>query len=153
LTPSALETASPTPAASPSPTAPARTTAPVQTPTAAEVAAARTAVDQYTAALVRGDYTTAWQMLAPGSEPGLTFAEYKLERAGYFASVQGRYSVQAQPTDIGPITQWLPAPGVAIDLSHAVLVEVTYPGLAAYNVWDVYLVTPGANGLQIYSVR
>lgn len=140
--------------ASQSPSPPPTMTA--QTASPAEVAAARQAVDSYTAALVRGDYATGWAMLAPEAQSGwASFQDFIYERSAYFKSVAGRYTVQTWPSGVLPITDWLPATkGASIDLRHAVLVEVNYPALAMNNAgYSIYVVSAGPNGLLIYDVR
>jgi photosystem II stability/assembly factor-like uncharacterized protein len=148
------------PSQSPSPPASATAspspTMPIQTPSPAEVNAAKDAVDRYTAALIRGDDVAAWAMLAPEAQtPWGSLANYTYERSAYFKSVGGRYTIQVWPTDVAPITFWLTATyGASIDLRHAVLVKVDYPALAGNNAsFDLYIVSPGANGLAIFSVR
>jgi hypothetical protein len=151
--PSAVASASASPSAAASPTA--LPSVPAQTPSPADVSAARAAIDQYTAALVRGDYATAWAMLGPEAQTAVSLADYTAERSAFFTSVAGRYTVVTSPSGVAPITDWLAATnGASIDLAHAVLVEVDYPALAGNNAgYDLYIVNPGATGLQIYSVR
>lgn len=159
---------SPIPGATPSPTAMASSSAAptasssvtpttsAQMPTAADVAAASQAVELYTHDLVQGDYAAAWAMLGPEAQTHFgSLANFTYERSAFFTSVAGRYVVTPNPTDVGPITDWLPSTyGASIDLHHAVLVEVTYPALAGNNAgFDLYIVNPGSTGLQIYDVR
>ncbi len=127
-----------------------------QTPSPADAAAARNAVDQYTAALVRGDYATAYAMLAPESQPQWpSLSDFIYERSAFFKSVAGRYTIQVWPTDIMPLTSWLDDRNRSlIDQQHAVLVEVDYPALAGNNAgWEVCLVSPVGNQLEIFEVR
>jgi hypothetical protein len=158
--------ASPTgPSASPTTSAQASGSPPAatadQTPSPADATAARNAVEQYTAALVRGDYATAYGMLAPESRAQWqSLADYIYERSAYFKTIAGRYVIRVWPTDIGPITGWLTDDNRSlIDLHHAVLVEVDYPALDVINGGvknagiDIFIVSPGANGLEIFEVR
>lgn len=113
-------------------------------------------MEQYTAALVRGDYATAYGMLSPETQgQWQSLADYVSERSAFFKTVAGRYVVQVWPSDVGPITNWLTDSNRAfIDLRHAVLVEADYPALALNNAgWELFIVSPGANGLQIFQVR
>jgi copper(I)-binding protein len=130
-------------------------TMPGQTPSPADVAAAKDAVERYNAALVRGDYAAAYAMLAPQSQRGWhSLADYTSERSAYFHSVAGHYVVEAWPADTQPITTWLTDDNRAsIDLSHAVLIKVDYPAIASPAGWDMFIVSPGPNGLEIFDVR
>jgi hypothetical protein len=154
--PSATPSPSPSPSAaitaSPAPTS----TPPAGTPSPADASAARDALDRYTAALVRGDYATAWAMLAPEVQAHRgSLAAFTAERSAFFRSVAGRYTIVVWPADVAPITDWLSATdGATIDLHHAVLVEVDYPALAGNNAgYDLYIVNPSATGLHIFDVR
>jgi hypothetical protein len=131
-----------------------------QTPSPADALAAGKAVEQYTAALVRSDYATAYAMLAPESQTQWqSLSDYIYERSAYFKTVAGQYTVQAWPTDVGPITSWLTDSNRAfIDLHHAVLVKVSYPALAMKGGVgnagvEIFIVSPGASGLEIFDVR
>jgi hypothetical protein len=131
-------------------------TGPTGTPTAADLSAARTAIDQYTAALVRGDYATAWALLGPEDQAHVgTFAAWSAERRAFFQSVAGRYTIVVSPSGVAPITDWLAgAYGASIDLAHAALIEVDYPALAGNNAgYELFIVNPTADGPRIYSVR
>jgi len=129
-------------------------TGPSQTPAPAEVDAARDAMDAYLAALVRGDYAAAYAMLAPEAQAAHSLADFTNDSSAFFQSVGGRYTITVWPSDVGPITSWLPPTGVSIDLAHAVLIEVDYPALAGNNAgWELYIVSPGADGLEILGVR
>jgi hypothetical protein len=130
---------------------------PAETATPAEVLAASEAIDRYTAALVRGDYPTAWAMLAPEAQtPWGSLATFTYERGAFFTSVAGRYTIDVWPADFAPITLWVTQTyGAAIDLRHAVLVKVDYPALAGNNAgFTVYIVSPRlSGGLEIFDVR
>ena len=146
------------PPASPSPATPtAAPSGPSGTATAADIAAATAAVDAYTRLLVKGDWSAAYAMLAPASRDVYgSLATFTYERAAYFKSVAGKYTVTVPATgDTGPITDWLPDTyGTPLDLAHTVLVEVDYPALAGNNAgYGLYLVAPGASGLLIFDVR
>jgi hypothetical protein len=143
-----------------SPVGSARTTGPTgpaATATAADVSAATAAVDAYTRLLVQGDWAAAYAALARASRDHWgSLANFTYERAAYFKSVAGRYTVVVPAlAERGPITAWLPeTDGTPIDLGHTVLVEVDYPALAGNNAgYGLYLVAPGAAGLLIFDVR
>jgi hypothetical protein len=159
-TPSAPATTSPAPSpqgtAAPSPSQPPSGSA--GTPTAADIGAARNAVDAYTQFLVQGDYAAAWALLGPEAQTHLgSQAAYASERASFFKNLGGRYTVIVSPTDVAPISAWLAGTyGAFIDLDHAVLVEVDYPALAGNNAgYDLFIVNQRLNGLflRIYDVR
>ncbi|HYK95599.1 MAG TPA: hypothetical protein VE011_07035 [Candidatus Dormibacteraeota bacterium] len=143
-----------------SPSASALTAAPsspAATATAADIATAAAAVDGYTRLLVKGDWSAAYALLAPASRDHYgSLANFTYERAAYFKSVAGRYTVKIPaPADVGSITDWLPDTyGTSVDLGHTVLVEVDYPALAGNNAgYGLYLVAPGSGGLLIFDVR
>jgi hypothetical protein len=149
--------ASPSPEASlTSPAAPPPSE-PDQTPSPPEIAAAEAAVDAYTRLPINGDWAAAWSALAAGSRTQwASFADFRSERAAYFKSVAGQYTVTLPPTGSDqPIDEWARAMGGAtIDPGHAVLVEVDYPKLALNNAgYSLYLVQPGASGLEVFDVR
>jgi hypothetical protein len=156
-TPSAAASASPTTNPS-APTSAAPTSSPAVSPSssASPASAAASIVDAYTSDLVKGDYAAAWTLLAPDGPSGdLSFADWSSERAQFFKSVAGRYTIAVSPSDVGPLASWLASPwSSSIDLDHALVVEVTYPALAGNNAGaSVYIVNPTATGLQIYDVR
>lgn len=151
---SARPSSSPTESAAAS--ASASTPAVGQTPSPADAAAARNLVDQYTTALVRGDYSAAYAMLAPESQQHWqSLADFTYERSAFFRSVGGRYTIQVWPTEILPLTSWLTdRNGPLINQRHAVLVEVDYLALAGNNAGlDIYIVSPVGNELEIFDVR
>ena len=131
------------------------TSLPAEAPSSAEVAAAKAAVQDYTAALVRGDFPAAYRMLAPESQAHWqSLANYTGNRRAAFKEVNGRYSVSVPAQGLAPLESWLPATyGASIDPQHAVIVRVDYPSIAAYNAFDVYVVTDGPDGLKIFDVR
>ena len=111
-------------------------------------------VGQYETALVAGQWQTAFDLLAPTSlthEGG--FDEFASERAAYFASVDGRYTIG----DPARATNWADyGPAVAgADRSRAWLLEVDYPALAGNNAgFEQFVVAPDANGTwRIWPVR
>lgn len=151
--PSAAASAIPTPSPS-APTSAAPTSSPSSSASAASAAVA--IVDTYTNDLVKGDYAGAWALLAPdGPSRDLSFADWSSERALFFKSVAGRYTILVSPSDVGPLATWLASPwSASIDLARALVVEVAYPALAGNNAgYSVYIVNPTATGLQIYDVR
>jgi hypothetical protein len=152
LTPPSLpQAATPAPSTLPIPSLPIVSSIP--SPSAADKAAARTAVDRYTRALVVGDYAAAWAMLGAVTTPTPP-AEWSAERRAFFNSVGGDYEVTVDPTDVAPILAWLGNPGLqGADLTRAVLVEVTYPRIAQFNQFDLYVVVVGSTGPIIFGVR
>jgi len=131
-------------------------TGPTGTPTTADLSAARSAIDHYTAALVQRDYATAWALLGPEDQVSVgTIAAWSAERRAFFQSVAGRYTIVVSPPGVAPITDWLAGTyGAPIDLAHAVLVEVDYPALAGNNAgYELFIVNPTADGPRIYNVR
>jgi hypothetical protein len=85
-----------------------------------------------------------------------SLATYTYDRSAYFKSVAGRYTVNTPaPGSMAPITDWAATMyGPPLDLAHAVLVEVDYPNLAGNNAgFNLYVVQPGADGLDIFDVR
>ena len=123
-------------------------------PSPADVAAARQAIETYTKHLKDGETTPAWQMLAPKEQlKYASTAQWAVERYQFFQGVKS-YTVTADPKDVQPIRSWLAGTnGASIDLGHAVLVEVRYTGVTPPADWDLYIVNPTSNGLEIYSVR
>jgi hypothetical protein len=118
--------------------------------------AAMATIDRYVAALVNGDYPTAWAMLAPESRAGWgSVAAFAAERAPYFRSVAGRYTVAEAPPATAPLSFWITEDHLArVDPSHATLIEVDYPALAGNNAgYELYIVTDAAAGSEIFSVR
>ncbi|MGH2464073.1 MAG: hypothetical protein ACRDGI_01285 [Candidatus Limnocylindrales bacterium] len=126
------------------------------TPTAADLAAARTAINTYIADLVHGDYAAAWAMLGP-EDPlrTMTLAEYSSVEKENFKDLKGEYTITVSPPGIAPMSAWTSGLGAApIDPVHAVLVEVDYTVLAGNNAgWDLFIVNPTPTGLKIYGVR
>jgi hypothetical protein len=155
----------PTPSAATTPT-PSATTSPSSTPSGApasastrpsqptDAAAATTLIRTYEEALVAGDWRTAFDLLGPQSlthEAGL--ASYATERAAYYESVAGRYTIgTATPvvdgTPYEPVTK-------GADLSRAYLIEVDYPAMAGNNAgYEQFVVAPDASGApKIWPVR
>jgi hypothetical protein len=149
-----VPTTAPTASAAHRPSPSAAASAASGSPSPADVAAAREAVDTYTAKLKAGDTSGAWQMLAPKEQlKYASTAQYASERYAFFQGVKS-YTVTPDPKDVNPIRAWLAGTnGATINLAHAVLVEVRYKGVTPPADWDLYIVNPTANGLEIYSVR
>lgn len=125
-------------------------------PTAAEVATAKAAVEAYTRLLVKGDWTAAYAALAPASRtPWGSLSKFISERSAFFKRVADRFSVSIPaPGSLMPIESWQGEMyGVPIDLERAVVVEVDYPALDNIAGWDLFIVQPGGNGLQLFDVR
>jgi hypothetical protein len=160
------QTQSPTPIqASPSPSSlPAEpSSSPQPTPgspqpspsaVASDSETARDLVDRYEAALVAGNWQTAFNLLAPTSltrEAGLT--SFSDERQAFFESVNGRYVIGSP----APATDWATyGPLVSgADRSRAWFFEVDYPALAGNNAgFEQFVVAPDAGGTwRIWPVR
>ena len=133
-------------------------TIPDQTPSPADFTAAKKAVETYTAELVSGEYAKAWAMLAPESQAHWqTLAAFAKERAAFFKTVTAGYIVSADaPTGSGqPIPDYnYSIYGAAIDLRHAILVDVDYPDSNGSHTGrtDGYIVSPAAGRLEIFDV-
>ncbi len=111
-------------------------------------------LDSYEKALVAGKWQTAFDMLAPASPThGTGLSAYAAERAPYYESVAGQYTIGAptQPTDW---TTYAPLIEGA-DLSRAYLIEVDYPALGGNNAgYEQFVVAPDASGTwRIWPVR
>ena len=112
-------------------------------------------LDRYEAALVAGKWQTAFDMLAPASPTReFGFAEYAPERAAYFTSVAGRYTMGAPTQQVPDWTIYAPLIHGA-DLTHAYLIEVDYPALSGNNAgYEQFVVAPDATGTwRIWPVR
>ncbi len=146
--------ASPSPASSPSPS-PSAPAGPSASAPSTAFANAAVVVDEYTKDLVDGNYAAAWALLAPdGPSRAQTFANWSAERAQFFRSVAGRYTVTEPPTGTAPLASWLANPwSSSIDQANAVLVEVDYPAVGGNAGYDVYIVNPTSTGYAIYDVR
>ncbi|HEY7827929.1 MAG TPA: hypothetical protein VIB99_06825 [Candidatus Limnocylindrales bacterium] len=153
--PSSVPSPSPVGSAGPGPSA-SNSASPSASPPSTAFANAAVVVDEYTKDLVDGNYAAAWAMLAPdGPSRAQTFASWSAERAQFFRSVAGRYTVTQPPTGTAPLASWLANPwSSSIDQANAVLVEVDYPALGGNNAgYDVYIVNPTSTGYAIYDVR
>jgi hypothetical protein len=67
-------------------------------------------VDRYENALVRSDWSTAWQMVAPGfREIGLDgdLARFSAERESYLATAGGRFVVSLRTNDPVAMRPWV----------------------------------------------
>jgi hypothetical protein len=140
---------SPSPLASPRPSEAAATATPTARPSASTVsdpARATALLDSYEAALVAGKWHTAFDMLAPASlTRGMGEAAFAAERAPYFESVGGRYTIGAPKHD-ADWTQYAPLIEGA-DTSRAYLLEVDYPALSGNNAgFELYVVAPDSTG-------
>jgi hypothetical protein len=143
---------SPSPAVAspvPTPTAPS----PIASP---DVGAAVELVDRYLKALYAGDYETAWAMLGHGSQEGYgSLAAFRLNMGGYLQGAGSQYRLIPSPKDVAPLETWLPAAREPrLDPAQVVLVEVDYLALSGNNAgWQLYLVGPLDNRLQLWDVR
>jgi hypothetical protein len=137
---------------------PASTTAPtpVSSPSEPNVAARATAlIDSYETALVSGQWQTAFDMLAPASPTrGAGLQAFAAERAPYYDSVAGRYTIGAPTRDEPDWSIYAPLVDGA-DLTQAYLVEVDYPALSGNNAgYEQFVVAPDTSGtLMIWPVR
>lgn len=112
-------------------------------------------VDQYEAALVSGQWQSAFDLLAPKSPTrNGGYAAYAEERAPYYQSVAGRYVVGAPSQQGIDWTTYAPLIDGA-DRSRAYLIEVDYPALSGNNAgYEQFVVAPDASGTWwIWPVR
>jgi len=137
--PVATSTPAPTPSQGPS------TPEPTAQPSPAE--RATTLIDGYEAALVAGKWQTAFEMLAPASPTrGMGLDAYAAERAPYYDSVGGRYTLGAPTQDVPDWATYAPLIEGA-DVSRAYLIEVDYPALSGNNAgYEQFVVGPDASG-------
>jgi hypothetical protein len=114
-------------------------------------------VKLYEDALVAGQYTQAWAMLAPGMQKTITsVAAYTTERKAYLASAGKAYAEEANPPSSMSMTDWLSGTSFtpSIDQANAVLVQVTWTALAKNNAGsEMWLVNPSVSGWELYEVR
>jgi hypothetical protein len=129
------------------------------TPTArsepSDAARATALLDSYEAALVAGQWQTAFDKLAPASPTRDTgIAAYASERAAYYTSVAGRYKIGAPTQQVPDWTTYAPLIDGA-DLSRAFLIEVDYPAMSGNNAgYEQFVVAPDASGTWwIWPVR
>ncbi len=149
-------TATPTPEGSPS-SSPAPTIASTPTPYPTGAPGAEAFVKAYENALIAGDYTTAWSMLAPAATSAWgTLSKYTGDRTAFMASAGKVYTTVANPPATLSITEWLkgtPFVG-SVDKAKAVLVQVNWAALAKNNAgWEMWVVNPTATGWELYEVR
>jgi hypothetical protein len=151
--PSPTATPSPAPTASPTATPTATSSGPSASPSPSpsgsppsDAGQARNLVRAYETALIAGDWRTAFDLLGPASpkhEAG--FAAFASERAAFYVSVAGRYTIGSttvvrDPAPYEPVTK-------GADLSRAFLIEVDYPALTGNNAgYDQFVVAPDATG-------
>ena len=151
-TPSPSVAPSEPPATTPSPSA---SPSPSSTPLPSGPEAATALVDRYEAALVAGRWQTAFDLLAPASPThGTGLTAYAAERAPFFQSVAGRYTIGAPTRDVPDWTAYAPLINGA-DTTRAYLVEVDYPALSGNNAgYEQFVVGPDASGTWwIWPVR
>jgi hypothetical protein len=111
-------------------------------------------VDRYESALVAGGWTTAFDLLAAASlthEAGLDV--FASERAAFFESVDGRYTV-GDPVRIRDWTSLEPLVVGAVR-ARAWLIEVDYPALSGNNAgYEQFVVAPDPSGAwRLWPVR
>jgi hypothetical protein len=112
-------------------------------------------IDSYEKALVAGQWQTAFDMLAPESPTRATgIAAYAAERAPYYTSVAGRYTIGAPTRQVPDWTTYAPLIDGA-DVSRAYLIEVDYPALSGNNAgYEQFVVGPDTSGTWwIWPVR
>ncbi|HLO34947.1 MAG TPA: hypothetical protein VK194_02650, partial [Candidatus Deferrimicrobium sp.] len=104
-------------------------------------------LDRYEAALVAGEWQTAFDMLAPASPTrGTGIAAYSAERAPYFTTVAGRYVIGTPTQQVPDWTTYAPLIDGAV-VSRAYLVEVDYPAMKNNNAgYEQFVVAPDASG-------
>ena len=133
-TPTPHSTAQPYPSGSPAP---------------GDGAHAAALVERYERALVDGDWTTAYGMLAAGQRSLIDFRDFRNERSAFMQSVAGRFSLERVIHDRQTIETWT-ADAVSTreaDLASAFVITVDYPAIAADTNanFDVFLVAPDRN--------
>lgn len=111
-------------------------------------------VERYEAALVARKWQTAFDMLAPSSPTReFGFAAYASERAAYYTSVAGRYTMGAPTQQVPDWTTYAPLIHGA-DLARAYLIEVDYPAIGGNAGYEQFAVAPDASGTWgIWPVR
>ena len=147
-------TRNPSPSQS-SPSAPSPTPLASGTLQLGDEATANDLAARYEAALVGSRWQAAWTMLAP-QQPvrWQPYSAFAAERAAFFHSVAGRYSVKPAIHDATLIRQWAgpyddpttPIWPASPDYDRAFIVQVDYPLLTQSNAFDVLLVAPDASG-------
>jgi hypothetical protein len=142
-------TASPSSSPSQVPVTPAPSTQP------SDLERATTLIDDYEAALVASRWQAAFDLLAPTSPTHATgLSAYSAERAPFFQSVAGRYTIGQPTRDVPDWTTYAPLIEGA-DTSRAYLIEVDYPALSGNNAgFEQFVVGPDAAGTwRIWPVR
>jgi hypothetical protein len=146
------------PSATPAPTAPSPSVSTKPEPSAPAVPSdsdrAVELVHQYEDALVSAKWQVAFDLLGTTSlTHDAGFATFKDERAAYFDSVKGRYTV-GDPARVTDWTDYAPLVQGA-DRTRAWLIEVDYPALAGNNAgYEQFVVAPDAGGTwRIWPVR
>jgi hypothetical protein len=122
-------------------------------PPPSDSARATALLEAYQSALVAGEWRTAFDLLAPTAPTSSTgFAAYADEREAFYASVAGRFTIDAPTSEI-PESMTPLLPGA--DRSRAFLIEVDYPALAGNNAgYEQFVVAPDGSGvLRIWPVR
>jgi hypothetical protein len=120
-----------------------------------DAARATALLERYEAALVAGKWQTAFDTLAPASPTrDVGIAAYAAERAAYYVSVAGRYTIGAPTQQVPDWTTYTPLIHGA-DLSRAYLIEVDYPAMSGNNAgYEQFVVAPDSTGTWwIWPVR
>ncbi|HET7473961.1 MAG TPA: hypothetical protein VFJ71_12605 [Candidatus Limnocylindrales bacterium] len=153
-----VATASPSATPAPSTPTPSPSTTPKPEPSApaalTDAERATELVHKYEDGLVSGRWQAAFDLLAPTSlthQAG--FASFREERAAFFDSVNGRYTI-GEPSRVTDWTDYAPLVEGA-DRSRAWLIQVDYPALAGNNAgFEQFVVAPDAGGTwRIWPVR
>ena len=154
VAPTSSVSPSATPSEAPSPS-PSANPSPAVTPQPSGPEGATALVDRYEAALVAGNWQTAFDLLAPASPThGMGLTAYASERGPFFDSVAGRYTIGTPTQDVPDWTTYAPLINGA-DTSRAFLVEVDYPALSGNNAgYEQFVVGPDTSGTWwIWPVR
>jgi len=110
-------------------------------------------VGRYEDALVAGDWTTAFDLLAatsPTHDAGAS--AFAAEREPFYASVDGQYTV-GEPSRVTDLTAYAPLVDGA-DASRAYLIEVDYPAIGGNAGYEQFVVAPDPSGAwRIWPVR
>jgi hypothetical protein len=123
-----------------------------------DAAMARSVARTYERALVGGRWRAAWTVLSSADQALRgTLAAFASERAAYFTSVAGRYTLSRAHHDPATLRRWTSSPDLVrgANLKRAYIVQADYPALANNNAgFEVLLVAPNARGAwRIWEVR
>jgi hypothetical protein len=115
------------------------------------------AVDSYAVALAQGNYSTAWAMLGPENQAMYgSLAAFTSDRSRALAAEPWRSSPSVgNARDPRSISDWMTARygTTHVDLSNAILVEVSYMDMPPTRTSELYVVVPVNGETLIYQVR